>query len=89
MNSLPCQVRRAQLLNEGTVMCNYKYTSDYKYLPRLMGKECPYTKIYSQLKNNGTYNFENSTSNLELPLDSHGICIFHSDNTFAKRRVME
>lgn len=67
-------------------MCNYQYILDYTHLPRLMGKECPYTKIYSELKNNGTNNFENITSNLELPLDSQGICLFHSNELEWKRK---
>ena len=67
-------------------MCNYKYTSNYEHLHRSIGKECPYTKIYSELKNNEKYNFENITSNLELPLDSHGICIFHSNELEWKRK---
>jgi len=67
-------------------MCNYKYTSDYKHLPDLIGKECPYAKIYDELRNNGAHNFENITSDLELPLDSHEICVFHSGELEWKRK---
>jgi len=66
-------------------MCNHKYTFNYSQQRASIGKECPYARIYSELKNNKAPNFENIASNLELPLDSHGICIFHSNELKWKR----
>lgn len=65
-------------------MCNHKYTRDRSgYGPK--GDECPYTEWYRELNNKKISNHQDSNSQLELPLDSTGVCLFHSHDLNWKR----
>lgn len=65
-------------------MCNHKYTRDRSgYGPK--GDKCPYTKLYREFKNKNNSKFKKSDFPLELPLDSTGVCLFHSHDLNWKR----
>ncbi|MBD3322387.1 MAG: hypothetical protein GF350_14900 [Chitinivibrionales bacterium] len=60
-------------------MCNHVYKSEFRGLPKAIGKYCPYPEIFEQIKpGNGIHR--------GLPLDKNGICIFHSPDIEWKRQ---
>lgn len=65
-------------------MCKHVYTANYAGKPSSMGKKCPYpamfNRIYSSDLNNNEDGFKPA-----LPIDSHGVCIFHSKENTWKR----
>jgi hypothetical protein len=65
-------------------MCSYKYAINHRHVS--IGKKCPYTEIYSKLKCNKVSDFNNIDSDIVLPLDKSGVCIFHSNELEWKRK---
>ncbi len=65
-------------------MCNYKYALHHNH--RSMGKKCPYTEFYDALEVDSITNAKSLRADLDLPLDSRGTCIFHSDELEWKRK---
>ncbi len=56
-------------------MCKYKYKEDYKRQRKEIGKRCRNSELFKRVLLPASN--EQSTS-LELPIDEHGLCIFHS-----------
>ena len=66
-------------------MCNHIYTASFAGRPASMGKKCPYPEIYNRLYSSGQGRKKNGFKPA-LPIDSHGVCIFHSKEKAWKRK---
>ena len=65
-------------------MCKHVYTANYDRKPGTMGKKCPYPAIYNRLHSSGLDKNEDVFKPV-LPIDSNGVCIFHSKESTWKR----
>lgn len=52
-------------------------------MPKFMGKRCPYSDLYEKVF---SISSQTDSSNITLPIDSHGACIFHSQDLEWKRQ---
>ena len=73
--------------------CAHTYTADYSHRTKGVGVRCPYPAFYERLRSDAS-RASGSDTDLELPMDESGLCIFHSrdaewkrENDFGKRLV--
>jgi|GEM_PF-1094981 len=74
-------------------MCKHTYSAEYTRGPRAMKGPCPYPELFQTLASGNGLGRERDIAP-DLPIDDHGVCIFHSrdvewkwENGFGERFI--